>query len=170
MQWTVVIATAWTNHANIVLGMVWKQHRGAVLNLWAAPPWKVKWPSHRSQIWDSYITIHNSIKITAMKKQWNNFMVGVTTTWGTVLKGHRIRKVEKQWHRVSLCSPNCPGTWYGDQANLGLQLTDIYLCLIQSQGLRADPPCPALKSFLKVKVHRTSKMAQQAEELATHTR
>ena len=35
-----------------------------------------------------YITIHKSTKL------WNNFMVGVTTTWGTVLKGCSIRKVK----------------------------------------------------------------------------
>ena len=38
--------------------------------------------------------IHNSSKITVMKWRWNNVMVGVTTTWGTVLMGCSIRKAE----------------------------------------------------------------------------
>lgn len=33
--------------------------------------------------WDIYMMIHNSGKITVMKQQMNNFVVGVTTTWKT---------------------------------------------------------------------------------------
>ena len=48
------------------------------------------------------IQIFRSLFITIAKLQlWrsneNNFMVGVTTTWGTVSKGHNIRKVENKW-------------------------------------------------------------------------
>ena len=44
--------------------------------------------------------ILNSSKITVMKHHQGNLMVGVTTTWGTVLKGCSIRKVEN--HTVAL--------------------------------------------------------------------
>lgn len=43
---------------------------------------------------DIYITVHNTSKATVTKSQQNNFMVGVTTTRGTALKGHSARKVE----------------------------------------------------------------------------
>lgn len=39
-----------------------------------------------------------------MKYQWNNFMVGITTTWRTVLKGLNIRKAQNHrysWNMVS---------------------------------------------------------------------
>lgn len=33
-------------------------------------------------------------KIIVMEWKWNNFMVGVITTWGIVLRGHNSRKVD----------------------------------------------------------------------------
>lgn len=38
--------------------------------------------------------IHDSRKIAAMKQRQKNFITGVTTTWGTVLKGCSTSKVE----------------------------------------------------------------------------
>lgn len=55
-----------------------------------------------------YITIHNDSKISyevSMKilSQWR-----VTTMWGTILKGHRVRKPEKQTLLYSLTADVIP--------------------------------------------------------------
>jgi hypothetical protein len=63
-------------------------------------PLEVDWPVHRGHLrllenTDIYITIHNSNKITVMQyHQKKNLMVGITTMWGVVLKGHSINKWE----------------------------------------------------------------------------
>lgn len=46
------------------------------------------------QIFTLYITV---AKLQLSKWHWNNFMVGVAATWGTVLKGCSIRKIENHW-------------------------------------------------------------------------
>ena len=60
-----------------------------VLNLWVMTPLR-----RGCHISDIYIAIHNSSKITVMKEQQNNVVVGVPITRGTVSKGLSIRKVE----------------------------------------------------------------------------
>lgn len=51
--------------------------------------------SHQiSCILDIYTTNLNSSKITVIMEKPSNFMVGVTTTLGSILKGSSIRKVE----------------------------------------------------------------------------
>lgn len=60
------------------------------------------WPFYRvvyqiSCIWDIYLMILNSNNITVKMKEQKDFIVGVTTTWRTVLKGNSIRKVENLW-------------------------------------------------------------------------
>ena len=61
----------------------------------------VKWPFHRVHPRHQNIYTMRSIpqfikvaKLQLWNSNRNNFMAGVTTTWGTVLKGHSIRKVE----------------------------------------------------------------------------
>jgi hypothetical protein len=49
---------------------------------------------HISDIRHIYIQIQNSSKLQLWSSHENIFMIGVTTTWGTVLKGLSIRKVE----------------------------------------------------------------------------
>lgn len=62
----------------------------------------VKWPRGITYRHSAY-QIFTLLSITAAKLQlWspneNNFIVGrVTTTWGTILKGLRFRKVENHW-------------------------------------------------------------------------
>lgn len=41
--------------------------------------------------------IHNSNKITVVKQHWKKLWLGVTTTWGIVLKDGKIWKVENHW-------------------------------------------------------------------------
>ena len=48
---------------------------------------------HAYQIY-IYIMIHNSSKITVMKQQQKVLWLEVTTTRGTILQSHNIRKVE----------------------------------------------------------------------------
>ena len=70
----------------------------AVFSLWVKAPLVAAHPiSHASGM---YIMIHNSSKITVVKKQQDHFMVGVSTTGGTGLKGHSIRKAESHWSRA----------------------------------------------------------------------
>ena len=57
-------------------------------------PLRVKWPFYRGHLsptenTDIYIMINNSSKITIMKWQQSNFMVGVLRP---MLKGHGTRK------------------------------------------------------------------------------
>jgi hypothetical protein len=47
-----------------------------------------------SFISDIYIVIHKSTKFIVWSSNKSNFVVGVTPTWGTVLKGGSIGKVE----------------------------------------------------------------------------
>jgi hypothetical protein len=67
-------------------------------HLWVAILLWVQWPFHRghisdiSCILDVYVMIHNSSKITVMKLK-HNFKVGVTTTWGAVLKGRILGRL-----------------------------------------------------------------------------
>ena len=70
-----------------------REVKAVVLNLWVMVPLG---GGHISKVLHIlyYITIHDSSKITVMKQQRNNFIVGVTTTWRTVLKGHGIRNIE----------------------------------------------------------------------------
>lgn len=64
---------------------------------------------------DVCITIHNSIDHTVMKQQWNNVMVGITTTRGTELKGRSVRKVEKHRPRARVShDPETPQAPAGD--------------------------------------------------------
>ena len=75
--------------------------RTMVLNLWVTAPF-YRGHLRPSCTSDIYIVIHYSSKITVLKKQWDNFMLGgVTTRWGTVLNGHSIRKVEN--HHLRMC-------------------------------------------------------------------
>jgi hypothetical protein len=76
--------------------------RAMVLKLWVATPLRVEWPHHgvtyqtfcKSAV---YIMIHHSSKIIVGTKiilcLWS------TTTWGTVLEGLSIRKVENHCSR-----------------------------------------------------------------------
>ena len=72
----------------------------AVLNLWVFIPFETEWSFHRDRLWppentDICITIHNgAAKLQLSSSNKNNFMVGVTTTWGSVSKGRSIKKVE----------------------------------------------------------------------------
>ena len=74
--------------------------KSVVLNLWVNAEWPFHWghlrPSENTEI---YIMIHNSSKISY--EVATSFMVGggVPTTWGTVLKGCSIRKVENHWYK-----------------------------------------------------------------------
>lgn len=55
-----------------------------------------------------YITIHPSTKITVMKRQWNNFTVGLHDSMrNCVLKDHGIRKVKRHWYMVFCSSTLC---------------------------------------------------------------
>lgn len=47
-----------------------------------------------------YFKVNNSSKTTVLKLQQNNFIVGVTTTWETVLKSYSFRKGENHWIRM----------------------------------------------------------------------
>jgi hypothetical protein len=57
----------------------------------------LSWVAYQiSHILDIYIMIQTVAKFQLWRRDKTNFMVGgVTTTQGTVLKGHSIRKVEK---------------------------------------------------------------------------
>ena len=72
--------------------------REVVLNLWVTTPLRDKWPFHRVHLWPlenilftvQFITVAN-LELRSHKE--NNFMVGVTTPWATLLKDHSIMKV-----------------------------------------------------------------------------
>lgn len=66
-----------------------------ILNLWVVTPFGVSYQI--SWISDMLITIHNSRKIIVIKEQKIILCLWILTTWGTILEGHSIRKVENHW-------------------------------------------------------------------------
>jgi hypothetical protein len=119
----------------------------------------IQWPFtrvayHISCILDIYIMNGNRSKITVIATKIILRLRG-TTTWGTVLKGHSIRKVEKHCckpfcfgfglvcffkDRVSLCSPGCPGTHFVDQA--GHELRNLPASASRVLGLKVCTTTP----------------------------
>ena len=70
-----------------------------------------------------YVYYVNSNKIIAMKYQQNNLWLGVSTIWGTVLKGHSTRKVVDQRSRILLFKMQDPhGTSDLESSRWGLRL------------------------------------------------
>ena len=62
------------------------------------PPTGVPWDHRKTQIFAlQFITV---AKLQLWSSNKSNFMVGVTTTWGTVLEGHSIRKGENHCSRI----------------------------------------------------------------------
>jgi hypothetical protein len=77
--------------------------RAVVLSLWGSTPLKVEGRIHRDHIrlWghtDAYTMLHNSSKDYSYEIATKVILrLGVTTTWGTVLKGRSIRKTGSHW-------------------------------------------------------------------------
>ena len=78
------------------------EFKAAVLNLGVAKHGTVEWPFHRPKTIRKQIPTLLFITVTQLQlwSSENYFMVWVTPTWGTALKGHSIRKVGKPWSTV----------------------------------------------------------------------
>jgi hypothetical protein len=72
----------------------------AVFNLWAVTSLGLMYQI--SCISDIYIIIHNEQNYSYAVAMKIILGLQVTTTWGTVLKGHSVRKVENQCSKPSL--------------------------------------------------------------------
>ena len=80
-----VISNVWLTHS--VLG-----HRFSTCG------WRPLWGLHIRYLHYEHITVE---KLQWWSNSENNFMIGVTTTWGTVLKSCSVREVENHWVRIS---------------------------------------------------------------------
>lgn len=66
-------------------------------------PWGVDWPFLRghprpSENTDICTVNCNHNNIADIMYQWKRFLVGVSTTWGVILKGDSIKKVVNHWY------------------------------------------------------------------------
>ena len=68
--------------------------RPVILNLWVVTSLGVTYQI--PGVSDIYITIHNNREIIVRKEQWNHHSMG------SVLKGHRLRKVESHCPSLNL--------------------------------------------------------------------
>lgn len=105
--------------------------REVVLNLRVKTTLGVKQPFHRSWILYLYVTVHNNL--LSWSGNWDNLMIGITTTWGTLIKCCSIRKIKK----------HC----------LGSISTLLQTCCLQASGYVNCNPTLHLRVLLVITFH-----------------
>lgn len=75
------------------------QSRSVFYNLWFVTTLRIEWPLHKGggpkiiRNMVIYIMFYNNSKIQLGCSQENNFMIGVTTEWGIILKFHCLGRL-----------------------------------------------------------------------------